>query len=379
MATRDGKGNIRERANADGSVAFEAYGRRDGEKKYLGSFPTRRAAQHALDDDAVLVRQIARGEMPAEIDRRRTFQQAAKEWLRGPKRSRSVATYTNKLDLYVYPTLAAVPITTIKVGHLEALQRALIDKPGLSSRTVRVAMQACTAVLRFAWEKKYIASNPGAGFDFATFPERAYHWIRTRTEIERMLGQVDDPHRTMFATLVLTGMRRDELLHLQWVDVDLGTRIICVQRGKHGTPKGKRLRYIPIGDALLPVLKRWRLLSGDVAGLVFPGRPAPDGAHRSRAGQAVSRMFKIAAKRSGLEPALRLHDLRHTYASHFVRDGGDIFRLSRYLGHESVVITERYYAHLAPDDYAQDWGRVSVRVQFEDAEVVDLASARALP
>jgi hypothetical protein len=43
------------------------------------------------------------------------------------------------------------------------------------------------------------------------------------------------------------------------------------------------------------------------------------------------------------------------------------------MGHASVLITERIYAHLVPDDYAQDWGRVSVRVQFDDAKVIDIA------
>jgi integrase len=66
----------------------------------------------------------------------------------------------------------------------------------------------------------------------------------------------------------------------------------------------------------------------------------------------------MAAKRAGM-PKLRVHDLRHTFASRWVLDGGDIFRLSKILGHSSVVITQRVYAHLIPEVWEQDYQRVS--------------------
>lgn len=69
--------------------------------------------------------------------------------------------------------------------------------------------------------------------------------------------------------------------------------------------------------------------------------------------------FKQAAKRAGLPDALRFHDLRHTFASHWVLDGGDIFRLSKILGHANVTITQKVYAHLAPEAWEQDYHRVS--------------------
>ena len=368
---RGGRGNVLARTNADGSPRFEAYGRRGGKKKYLGSFPTKRQAQHALDDDAVVQRQIARGELPPEVDRRRTFEIVAKEWLTSAKRKRSVDKYAGELDRNVYPTLRNVPITSVTTAMMEDLQRTLTDRPGLSPRSVAHTMAVVASIVRHAWVRGYIPNNPAVAFAAVAFPERSFQWIRTRVEIERLLASVGDPHRTMFALLVMTGLRRNEALYLEWADVDLAQRLICVQRGPHGMPKGKRLRYVPIGDALLPVLNRWRLLSGDVTGLVFPGARG-----RVRAEPAVTRMFKRAAARAGIASEVRLHDLRHTYASHFMRDGGDIFRLSKYLGHATVLITERIYAHLAPDDYSKDWGRVAVRVQFDDAEVIDITGER---
>ena len=63
-----------------------------------------------------------------------------------------------------------------------------------------------------------------------------------------------------------------------------------------------------------------------------------------------------------MSSALRFHDLRHTFASHWVLDGGDIFRLSKILGHANVTITQRTYAHLVPEMWEQDYHRVAFTV-----------------
>jgi integrase/recombinase XerD len=68
-----------------------------------------------------------------------------------------------------------------------------------------------------------------------------------------------------------------------------------------------------------------------------------------------------------------VHDCRHTYASHYFREGGNIFRLSRYLGHSSVQVTEKFYAHMIPADFEQDWGRNCLRVGLEPGRVTALA------
>jgi integrase len=75
--------------------------------------------------------------------------------------------------------------------------------------------------------------------------------------------------------------------------------------------------------------------------------PGEDGKRRSNPG--VRFPFKQAAKRAGLPDALRFHDVRHTFGSHWVLDGGDIFRPSKILGHSNVTTTQKVYAHLAPE------------------------------
>jgi integrase len=76
--------------------------------------------------------------------------------------------------------------------------------------------------------------------------------------------------------------------------------------------------------------------------------------------------------RGGKErPYVRFHDLRHTFASHWVTRRGDLFELQKILGHQSVQMTMRY-AHLAPDAFCEDYGRFGDAIAVGDAEIVAL-------
>jgi len=161
-------------------------------------------------------------------------------------------------------------------------------------------------------------------------------------------------------------MRFDELLHVQWADVDLRRRLITVHRGRQGRVKSGKLRHVPILDSVLGVLQA-RALRRAGAILVFPGEGG-----RVRSKQGVHTIFKLALKRAQLEVATRWHDLRHTFASHWMMDGGCIFRLSKVLGHHSVKVTEQRYAHLSPTAFEGDYARVSFHVPSESAKLYAL-------
>ena len=64
---------------------------------------------------------------------------------------------------------------------------------------------------------------------------------------------------------------------------------------------------------------------------------------------------------------ITFHDLRHTFASHWVMHGGDLYRLQKILGHKSVQMTQRY-AHLAPEAFKQDWGRLGTDLPGAERE-----------
>ncbi len=336
------------------ATMWQVYGRRDGKKSYVGTYASEIEARAIERRHAVTQEQIAAGELPAELDLDRTVKQATDEWLASLKASgsRSHGNYAERTRMYILPKLGSVPIASLRKGHVMQWRDEQATK--FAAATVNGNLTCLSSAFSYFVDREWVETNPCHGVSRIEQKDAAiYTWIQTREEITKLLVECPKGIREFVTLAVGTGMRLDELVHLQWADIDLDRRLIAVHRGRHGTTKSGKARYIPILNTLVPFLRDLALKRGG-AKLVFPGE---DGKPRSKPG--VRFPFKQAAKRSGLPAALRFHDLRHTFASHWVLDGGDIFRLSKILGHANVTITQKVYAHLAPEAWEQDYHRVS--------------------
>jgi integrase len=358
-------------------VRYQVYGRRDGQKVYVATYTSRREATEADEDFRATRRKIDRGELAPEHDTKRTYATASAAWLAaiGKAGSRSHEEYAWRNDLYLLPTFAGVSIVDIRRSHILAWRDKLAERMSASS----VNSIFGTLSSAFAWfvGRDWIEHNPCSGVKGLKQDSRVFPWIDSTDAITRLLGECPDSIRTIIAVLVGTGMRIDEALHLQWDDIDLEHRLITVHRGRKGqratgTTKSGQARRVPIFDSVLVVLKAMRLARGSGA-LLWPSTQrmlmGQRAEHVPLSQSFVRDRFKAAAKRAGLPRDLRVHDLRHTFASLFLVDGGDIFKLSRILGHHSVVITERTYAHLKPTAYQEDYGRIRFAMPT-DAKVI---------
>lgn len=126
-----------------------------------------------------------------------------------------------------------------------------------------------------------------------------------------------------------------------------------MQRSYDGPTKSGDLRWVPILDPLLPVLRAWRLRIGGEK--VFPTR---DVHTRDQSSRIFQETLHRVLERAGLPPKhITFHGLRHTFASHFAMRGGNIFKLQKILGHSEPKMTMRY-AHLSPSAFAEDWSRL---------------------
>jgi integrase len=133
-----------------------------------------------------------------------------------------------------------------------------------------------------------------------------------------------------------SGMRKGEMLSLKWKQVRNG----FIYLGEPGSRKTKTSnpRQIPINDDLDALFKRVRQRQGLKSLHVFTYQGEPI--------KSLKNGFKAALKRAGIDD-FRFHDLRHTFASHFVMRGGDLKALQEILGHTTLTMTMKY-AHLAP-------------------------------
>jgi len=165
----------------------------------------------------------------------------------------------------------------------------------------------------------------------------------TDSEAERLIDMTRNQLiRTMILTALRTGMRHGELIALQWEDVDLKNRRVCIRRcsvkGVVGTTKNGRVRYAPMTQDLIEAL---RILPRN-CDLVFPGVQKNIMHHA-----ITNRWINDAYDSTGIK-ARGWHVLRHTFASQLVSKGASIKAVQDLLGHATLNMTLRY-AHLAPD------------------------------
>jgi integrase len=149
-------------------------------------------------------------------------------------------------------------------------------------------------------------------------------------EMDRLLDACRDHLYPVVFCALTAGMRRGEILGLKWKQVRNG--FVYLRKTKTLNP-----REIPINDDLDDLFKRIRQRQGLASKYVFTFQGKPmDG---------LKEGFRAAVRRAGIED-FRFHDLRHTFASHFVMRGGDLKTLQEILGHTTLTMTMKY-AHLA--------------------------------
>ena len=161
------------------------------------------------------------------------------------------------------------------------------------------------------------------------------------------------------AFLLLTGARRTEALRASWDSFDFATGFWRIPFTKSGKP-----RQIPLSDELMRLLNK--LPSRGVSPWLFPnpdtGAPYHD----------LYTAWNKARKQAGLAD-LRMHDLRHSFASFLVNSGRSIYEVQKLLGHSDIKITERY-AHLADSTLRNAVNSAGQFVQV-DVEATQVASA----
>lgn len=358
---------IKRRVAKDGAVSWQVYGTNAaGKSAYVGSYPSERAATEAEQEYAVTQRAIKGGRMPPEMSLDRTMREASDEWIKAlqNRKSRSAGSYRTRLDLYILREFGSTPIVRIRKPHIIAFRDRLSTKYAAS--TVNGIITCLSSAFTEFVDREWVEANPCSGVAPIECPDRLHNWIKTREEMTKLLAACAGDLRNMVAVSLGTGIRLDELLHCQHSDYDLERRILQIHRGRQGTTKSGKIRRVPILDSVLGVFRELALHRGGNV-LLFPGR---DG--NVRAKQSVRAIFKLALKRAGLDASLRWHDLRHSFAVAWTSSGGDIFRLSKVLGHSNVRLTAKLYADYAPEAFEQDYGRVSFVVPTERANLYRL-------
>jgi integrase len=351
-----------------------------------GGFRTKKECQEALNDALATLRT---GTF-VEPSQRTLGSFLRGEWLpamRPPRvRPSTWLSYQKSIERHLVPGLGHLPLQRLTPAQLTAYYRTLLEaghrsgRGGLAPKTVRNIHGTLHTALRDAVRWGYLARNVAATADLPKGMTPEMHvWSpeQLRTYLDHVRSDRLYAAWLLFAT---TGMRRGEVAGLRWADVDLDAgrvsprrpRVVVNHQVLVSEPKtAKGRRSIALDPATVAALRehRRRQLEDRLAigprwqdsGLVFTW---PDG--RALHPERFSKWFEQHTRAAGL-PKIRLHDVRHSYATAALAAGIPAKVVSERLGHANIAITMDTYSHVLPGLDAQAAGTVA-RLILGDAD-----------
>lgn len=191
--------------------------------------------------------------------------------------------------------------------------------------------------LAIKWDVPGVIKNPTAGVPLFEANNQRERYL-SREETQRLYAAVlESPNamlRYIVPTLILTGARKHEVLEARWDDLDLERRAWRIPTCKAG-----KARYVPLSEGAMRLLQTVPRFDG--CPFVFPNPET------LKPYSPMPGAWRTARKRAGL-PEVRMHDLRHSFASFLVNSGRSLYEVQQILGHSSIRMTQRY-AHLSQE------------------------------
>lgn len=180
-------------------------------------------------------------------------------------------------------------------------------------------------VLGKLWDDNLV---PRAINDYAV-PE-----VLSFNDVEKLLNATEDlKYKAIFAIMYSSGLRISEVLHLHYEDISRKNMQIYIRDSKTHTA-----RYALLSKRALDILTEYWFTCGRPTGILFPNRWT--GEYLTTSGPRL--VFKKSLKIACLPHSIRMHSLRHSYATHLLEDGVDIRYIQTLLGHRSPKSTEIY-------------------------------------
>ena len=255
-----------------------------------------------------------------------------KAYAEANKRSSSLKEDKGLVRLYILPAFGNVHIQDLTPKMVEDWKVSMRDKPYRANRTLALLSKMYSLAIRWRWVERH----PIKGIEKYQEHKRD-RWLQEE-ELTKLCNVLDKyPECTaanLIKMLILTGSRLGETTAATWEQFDL-ERGIWV-KPSHLT-KQKKVEYTPLSQTAINFLET---LKQDAQGsYLFPGRVP------NKPLVNVYAFWKKLLKEANIEN-IRIHDLRHTYASHLVSSGLSLSIVGKLLGHTQAATTQRY-AHLA--------------------------------
>ena len=264
----------------------------------------------------------------------------------------SLEVYEISLRAHIIPAIGHLKLKDVKPFHIQGLANSMSEK-GLTRATEK-AIMTIKQFLKRAVENGLIPKNPA---DNIEMPKKQKKQKRALTENERQVFEKADLpliEKAFLYILMYAGLRRGEILALEWGDVDMEEKTISISKawtvqGNKGvikqSPKTKAgNRTIPMTQKMFNVLLDFSKTGQD--GFLFPSpskNPMTLSEFRAFWGNILTSLKSYTGE---LASDITPHIFRHTYATMLFYAGVDIKTAQYLLGHSSIAVTMEIYTHL---------------------------------
>lgn len=286
----------------------------------------------------------------------KTVEQFLEDWLVSVKQSRRFGTFTgylSKIHLHINPVIGKVPLTALTRQHVDLVMDTA--RPKLKPSTLALLRVTLGTALAAAVKWELVDRNVVKLTEAPRVPHREQHFLDP-AGAQRLLAVIaESDYAPIYLTMLTTGLRVGEALALRWSDVELDAGQLSVTHTLHRVdgefqllePKtASSRRTIRLSAVTVAALCAHRaqqdIVTLDGSGLVFPsatGAPIEAG--------NVRRCFARLLKRAGF-PKMRVHDLRHSWATIQLAMGTPAKVVQEQLGHSSIGTTMDTYSHVVP-------------------------------
>jgi integrase len=211
-----------------------------------------------------------------------------------------------------------------------------LKEEGLAASTCNHYLKLIHRVLQICLDWELVEKNVASRIPHYKEENMIENYLNDE-ELKRFVNvlRTDDNRNVCNILLLLlnTGCRVNEILSLSWADCDLDNRVIRITAQNS---KSRKMRSIPLNSGALDILRKQALITQDL-GYCFINFQT------GKRYVTVSKVFERIKKLAGVN--LRLHDMRHNFASMLINDGRTLYEVQQILGHSNPKVTQRY-SHL---------------------------------
>jgi Site-specific recombinase XerC len=278
-------------------------------------------------------------------------------------RTKTWESYGWLIRVHLKPSIGEIVLSKLQTSDVQQMYNAKLrtdEHEGVSARTIRYMHSILGAAIKQAVRENLVARNVVA---FAKPPssQKAEMHLWNSDQVKIFLDKsTDNRFYPVFLLALGCGMRRGEIIGLQWQDVDLDNGIVHIQQSLVTTNSGLKMespktprsrRAIPLPEEVVKALKHLRLRQNEEKiryrdiyqddGFVFTWEQG-----KVIDPNYITHLFARLATEAGL-PAIRFHDLRHLHATNLLELGVNPKVVQERLGHSSITVTMDIYSHVS--------------------------------